>query len=125
MQKVIAFAFESLVSEEVTETEYLCRHQSKEFESLVSKEVTETKIIYSDITYEFESLVSKEVTETTIVTEEEVTLFESLVSKEIENKKKHRSLNNMYPLYWINSKAGIYQNDRCFLVNVKSCVLTN
>ena len=103
MQKVIAFAFESLVSEEVTETEYLCRHQSKEFESLVSKEVTET----------------------TIVTEEEVTLFESLVSKEIENKKKHRSLNNMYPLYWINSKAGIYQNDRCFLVNVKSCVLTN
>ena len=95
------------------------------FESLVSEEVTETSTGESLNSRQFESLVSEEVTETKAGVSQPYKCFESLVSKEIENKKKHRSLNNMYPLYWINSKAGIYQNDRCFLVNVKSCVLTN
>ena len=95
------------------------------FESLVSEEVTETFENGRAACVGFESLVSEEVTETQKYAETLGKLFESLVSEEIENKKKHRSLNNMYPLYWINNKAGIYQNDRCFLVNVKSCVLTN
>ena len=117
--------FESLVSEEVTETIRANATYHIGFESLVGEEVTETISATFTMDVMFESLVSEEVTETEITSIADTVKFESLVSKEIENKKKHRSLNNMYPLYWINSKAGIYQNDRCFLVNVKSCALTN
>ena len=57
--------FESLVSEEVTETVKENNVVEVTFESLVSEEVTETHFLRFLFIAQFESLVSEEVTETT------------------------------------------------------------
>ena len=56
--------FESLVSEEVTETVIYSVRYNNPFESLVSEELTETGRICRTACRPFESLVSEEVTET-------------------------------------------------------------
>ena len=56
--------FESLVSEEVTETKRETVTGEHAFESLVSEEVTETSSGKGTPEHKFESLVSEEVTET-------------------------------------------------------------
>ena len=58
------YAFESLVSEEVTETFRVAPALGLSFESLASEEVTETDMQVLRYGYAFESLVSEEVTET-------------------------------------------------------------
>ena len=66
-----------------------CRNHRCRFESLVSEEVTETVTVKVDKEATFESLASEEVAETILLCNTSVIQFESLVSGELYKDTKN------------------------------------